>query len=242
MLTDEPFGHQPPLSLRLDEEWATMRRRRSLLVAVDRWRLLAAPPADLDDVLVACGYRVSPTAARNETLGRLVELAHDRELAARIVLQRLLPGLLTAAKRRPADPTAPPAFEELVTSAWISIRATNLQPGGEAIGAALISDAYHRAFVAPWRRRSSTELPRDPGHFDAIASVRTPDPFDELVAALAEARHRGLPAEDIELVGHLLRAGSSEAVAAARKVTTRTVRNHRSRTVYRIRRLVTAAA
>lgn len=239
--TDDPVAAFPSLSKRLDMEWTMLRRRPHVLRAVRRWQLVEAPLADLDAVLSACGYRLAPTPTRNVVLGRLVERAHDDELAARIVLQRLLPGLLATVRRRARGARSEGLFEELVGAAWISIRSANAGVGSSAIAAALISDARHRAFVAPSRRRSATEVSLDPGQLEQAPATVDPSAFEELVDVVGEARRGGLPDEDLDLVVNLLRLGTPTALAAERNVTTRTVRNHRARATFRIHRLTAAA-
>jgi len=241
MHTDDPGGKLPSLSQRLDMEWAALRRQPHVLRTVRRWRVLDVPLADLDTLLVSCGYRAAPTPGRNEVLGRLVEQARHDDLAARIVLQRLLPGLLATVRRRAARVGTDGLFEELAGAAWISIRTTNVRVGSDAIAAALISDAYHRAFVAPRRRRAATEVPLDPGQLEHAPASMEASAFEELVDVVGEARRGGLPDEDLDLVVHLLRAGSPAALAAERNVTARTVRNHRARATFRIHRLTAAA-
>jgi hypothetical protein len=224
------------LSCRLDREWAALRRRRAALERVGAWALTPGPVTDLDAVLAAAGYRQPATRARNEVLHRLVERARSDDLAARIVLQRILPGLLAVVRHRRARFDADDVFEELIGAAWIVIRLGRVTPASQHVAATLISASAHRAFVAPARRRSTTEVMTDPGRFGEHADRSDLSPFEELAALVREAREHGLPPEDLELVRALVRLESTTAVAAARKVTARTVRNHRDRAVYGIRR------
>lgn len=224
------------LSRRLDHEWAALRRRRSALAAVGTWGLTPSPIVDLDEVLAATGYRQAAGPDHNETLRRLLALARTDDLAARIVLQRILPGLLAIVRRRGVRHGAAGLFEELIGTAWIAIRLTHVAADSEHVAATLISDAAHRAFVAPARRRSAREVAVDPGAFAETPDPRVATALEELAALLREAREHGLPSEDVELVRELVRAESTTAVAAARQVTARTVRNHRDRAVYGIRR------
>ena len=101
---------------------------------------------DLDDVLAACGFGVAHTASRNEALARLVTIARQDDLAARVVVQRLLPGLLGIARRRRAFERE--AFDELLGAAWLTIRQARTA-GREHLAAGLVRDAAYRAFTAP---------------------------------------------------------------------------------------------
>ena len=225
------------LSSSLDREWAALRRRPDVRATVTSWNLTSPPIGDLDALLAATGYRVAATDAHNEVLRRLLDRARHDDLAARIVLQRILPGLLAAVRRRGLRHGSEGLLEELVGWAWISIRLAHVAAGSRHVAATLVNDATHRAFVAPRRRRSSREIAVDPGSFVDEPDTTDPTPLEELAALIAEARRRGLPGEDLALVRDLVRAESTAVVAAARQVTPRTVRNHRDRAVYSIRRL-----
>src|SRR5262245_35946950 len=100
------------LSSRLDREWRALRHDPAALARVRSWALTPAAVGDLDELLVLAGYRVPHTPGRNALLLRLVVLAADDELAARIVLQRLLPGLLAVIRRRRRSSDG--SFEELL--------------------------------------------------------------------------------------------------------------------------------
>jgi hypothetical protein len=81
----------------------------------------------------------------------------------------------------------------------------------------------------------------DPRALDDEPVARAVTACEELAELLGDARRAGFDPIDLDLVRDLLRTGSPAAVAAERKVTTRTVRNHRDRVTYRLRRLAEAA-
>ena len=64
------------------------------------------PFADLDELLALAGHGTARTPEANAVLGRLVDVAHVDELASRVVVQRLLPGLLAIVRRRGASTVA----------------------------------------------------------------------------------------------------------------------------------------
>jgi hypothetical protein len=213
------------------------------LATVAGWQLTDGRGGDLDELLLATGYRHAARPDGNEVLRRLLDRARagdgsgGRDLAGRIVLQRILPGLLAVVRRRGYGRGTAGLFEELIGTAWISIRVAHVAPDSRHVAATLISDATHRAFVAPRRRRSAREVVTDPIAFVEEAATEELTPLEELAALVAEARGRGLPSEDLTTVRDLMRTESTALVAAARAVTARTVRNHRDRAVYSIRRL-----
>lgn len=227
------------LSSRLDAEWAALRRRPAALARARRWGVTVRPVADLDDLLAAVGHRVSTDPADNDRLRVLLQVARTDDLAARVVLQRILPGLLARVRRR-GRARRDGVFEELLGAAWISIRTTRHGEGCANLAAALVYDAVHRAFTAPARRRSAGEVALDPASFEEDEESRSPSSLEELLELVADARRHGLSDEDLRLVADLLRTGSAAVVAAERDVTPRTIRNHRARAAHEIRRIACA--
>jgi hypothetical protein len=219
------------LSGRLDRDWRQLARTPAAVSRAATWRLVPVV-RHLDDVLVATGFGVPHTAANNATLARLVGLARADDLAARVVMQRILPGLLGVARRRRLFERD--AFEDLVGAAWLVIRRAN-PAGKEQLAANLVRDAAYRAFTAPGRRLSATEIAVDPRTLDEEPAPERIGPCEELAMLLADARAMGVPTADLDLFRELAVVGSPGRVAARREITPRTVRNHRDRAAARIR-------
>ena len=171
---------------------------------------------------------------------QLVVRAADDELAARIAIQRIMPGLLAVVRRRGA--ACDEGLDELVGAAWIGVRTFNPARGSRCVAAALIADADYRAFRSRWRRRCAgerptgltLELPHDePGRHAGSAAGRS-------VRAAAAA---GVPDDDLELVRRVGGRGARRPSSSPGScdVTTRTVRNRRVRVTDRLRQLAAAA-
>jgi hypothetical protein len=237
-MTADP--HLPSLSTRLDLEWATLRHRRPIVDRARSWGVTTQPFADLDELLALAGFRTERSAAANAVVARLVDAGRRDELATRIVLQRVLPGLLGTVRRRRWYGGADEAFELLLGAAWLAIRAYRPERRPERIAANLVRDAAYSAFIAPARRRSATEVVVDPESLDLVETPRV-SPGEELAELVALARSSGVPDADLDLLRHLVRAGSPLVVAAECNVTVRTVRNRRDRLTARLRRLALAA-
>ena len=86
-------------------------------------------------------------------LRRLVVAAADDRLAARIVLQRLLPGLLAIVRREQQRERDVDAFDLLAAEAWMAIVTYHPDRRPTDIAARLLNDARHRAFTTPRRRQ-----------------------------------------------------------------------------------------
>ena len=225
------------LSCRLDRQWRAVARDPASVARANAWGVMA-PVALLDEVLTACGHGARQhDDDHNRVLVHVVALARDDDLAARTAMQRIVPGLLSIARRRRSFERD--AFEELVGAAWVTIR--HAHPAGkEHVAANLVRDAAYRAFTAPGRRLSATEIAVDPRTLDEEPYVARVGPCEELAMLLAEARLDGVPTADLDLFRDLAAVGSPGLLAALRDVTPRTVRNHRDRAAARLRQVAAA--
>lgn len=248
---------QQHLLVRLHREWKVLSHRPAVLRRASGWGL-DLPFTSLDDIVVAAGLyhrreareAAGRTAAGtspegNTVLARLLVLARSDDLAARVVLQRLLPGLVSRARRwRPTRRGgSETAFEELVTAAWLVIRGFPVERRPTHLAANLLRDAEYQAFVRATRRVGEAEsVP--PSMLDLPVSVeRAVEPAVELAELVADA-HRVLSARDVQLVRLLVSGRSPVEVAAAMDVSVRTVGYHRDAVVRRLRQAAreTAAA
>jgi hypothetical protein len=239
-------------SYRLDAEWNQLRTARASLRRARRWAdgdpehpvsRLVADISDLGDVIAATHRGATPAGSDDAILHRLVELARCDELAGRLLVQRLLPGLISRATcfrdlRGGIDP-----LELAVPAAWLAIRTFDTDHRRHHIAASLISDAVFAAFRGPLRRRSSTEVTRSPDRFaESSGELITRCALEELADVVRDARCAGVPAADIDLLRRLAQVESPGMLAVERNVTTRTIRNHRDRAVERVRTALAIAA
>lgn len=227
-----------PLVRRLQREWRRLHHRPDAVLQAAGWEIVTGPISDLDQVLTAIGFEVAATDAGESALRSLVlRSAHD-PLAARVVLQRLLPGLLSYARRRAH---VPQATDELVGAAWIAITTFDPARRPRCLAAALLADADYRAFRFGWRRAASSGEVIGDVALDDLAGPPAVSAADEVADLLADAVEAGLPPADVALLRRLLDTPSTDAVAAELRVTARTVRNRRSRATDRLRELALAA-
>jgi hypothetical protein len=228
------------VSAQLQREWDRLRTRPAVVERARGWGVTDRRFDDLDALLALAGFRAVATDETEAVLRRIVIRAADDELAARIVLQRVLPGLLALVRRRQSR-LGDDMLEHLVAAAWIAIRTFAPSRRPACLAAALIGQADHACFCRPGRRRSTSEVTFDPARVTGMPDERRVSACEELADVLADARAAGVPNADLELVRHLLRTGSPGQVARDLQVTARTIRNRRDRVTRRLRQAALAA-
>jgi RNA polymerase sigma factor (sigma-70 family) len=217
---------------RLGHEWRRLNFRPSSVRIASAWQITSGPPSCLDDVLTAVGAGGDSSPAADLRLRRLVAIARTDDLAARVVIERILPGLLklTSKYRRSTD-----SFEELLAAAWIAVRTYNPERSPSNIAVALLSDAEYAAYRRRMRRREHIEPPTPLP--EQLAAVDERHAADELAALLDDAEAAGMRADDVDLVRRLAAETSTEELAHQLHVTSRTIRNRRGRAVAALREL-----
>lgn len=223
-------------NVRLAHEWVRLAHRPTLVRRAVEWGLTQRPPTTLDDVVDAVGRQTNPTPESEWRLRRLVTIARTDDLAGRVVIERLKPGLL-AISRRYRD--RPDAFEELLAVVWIAIRTFNPERRPSCTAVALLSDAEWGAFRQQQRRHGWNEQPHD--LLDVVPDDPLRDPLVELAELVRDARTAGMHRDDLELVRRLAADQRTEDVALDLNVTARTVRNRRDRVTTRLREIAFAA-
>lgn len=153
-----------PILEQLDREWDELASSPRARRAVSRWA--SAHPAlagnrDLAEILAA--RRVPARAPA--ILEALAVLAPGDELAARTLLQALLPGLVCLASKSGNDD--PAAIDELVSLAWERIRTYPTTRHGSVAANVLLDTRKryrkHRVIEAPRSSMSIVDEPVDGG-------------------------------------------------------------------------------
>ena len=245
----------PPLqshvfARQLGRDWEGLRRRPAELALARSWRAHIGDGAlarvlarlhDLDQIIDAT-KSVNGGDEADVALLQLVELAQFEQLAGRIVIQRLLPGLISRAApyRSRRDDIDPAEF--VVAAAWIALRRYDATVRRRFVAASLISDATFQAFRQPLRRRGASEEAVPAERLDRLAApAPSVSALEQLAEVIRLAGSRGVPAADLQLVRDLMQAGSANLLAVHHGVTPRTIRNRRDRAVANIREAVHAA-
>ncbi len=243
-----------PLAAALIAEWRRLSSCPGSSARVLAWGLdeelggsiEIAGDTTLDDVLVRIGFlagRCDDEADR--ALGAVVRRAATDELAARVVLQRVLPGLVAVARRRGRRAgSSQQAFDEVVASAWIVIRRFPLDRRPRKIAANLVRDAEYEAFVRSRRLRSATERPGLTAEAElgstAVFDDEPADAAAEVAELLLAAHRHGVDEDDLDFVRAWARGLDTAALAARYAVCERTVRNRRRRIAHQLRAVAAA--
>lgn len=247
-----PQTDNRPLLARLEREWQALNMRPAVLRRAQGWGV-AAPFGSLDQLLAAAGYwpsRQAPGGSRcagrwyagHRYVGRRADAtwvlgqrgarsagasrgATD-DVAARVVLQRVLPGVVARARRWGSHRTGGSAdvFDELLSVTWTVIREFPVERRPLHVAANLLRDSEYRAFERANRRLLVHELTA-PHLLDG--PVLTGDALDA-AAELAEVVAAVGMLTDRNPTDRTAREGCSAAeAAAALRVSERTIRNHR---------------
>ena len=232
--------------------------RRASVGRARTWGL-AVDITSLDDVVLATGWYdsaqrrlgtatpidpVSPhgghrnAVAAEAVMHRLLLAAQHDDLAARVVLQRLLPGLITRARRwtRRHDGDA---LADVVAAAWTVIRTYPLARRPHHLVANLLNDSEYHAFRRAGRRMLQ-QVPVEHRHLDLPVEHVAHEPLRELADVVSCAR--SLCDADRRLLSLLLSGSSTLEMAATLEVSERTVRNHRAHLVEVLRDTIEQAA
>lgn len=232
----QPLGSASPVHRRFVREWERLRHDPVALRHAAGWRLVTGPLRDLDEIV----QLTLPTAPGSErVLHALVARAAHDDLAARLLLQRLLPDLARLHRRRRWRSGQVVDFGDLLATGWLVIRTYNPARRPSRLAGSLLSDVEYREYRAA-SRRIGHGTPADPIGFDELVDEPRPDPTVEL-AALVNESAGSLDDGDRHLLARLVDGRRTVEIARELEVTPRTIRNRRDRLTDKLREVAVAA-
>ena len=232
------IGTASPVHHSLVREWERLRSRPDALQRAAGWHLVTVPLTDLEQI-VQRASAPQPPEEQEEVLHRLVRHAREDDLAARVLLQRLLPDLVVLHRQRGWQRWHDVGFGDLVATGWTVIRTYNPDRRPARLAKSLISDVEYREYRAE-RRRIGHGCPSDPRFFDELVTAVDRDPTVELAALIGDPG-AGLDDDDRDLVRRLLSGRMAIDIARELDITPRTLRNRRERIAVRLREVAVAA-
>lgn len=151
-----------PLVKGLLDDWEATARSPRALRRANSWGLPGGPVAHLNDMVVRAGFGGRPDCddADAYLLG-LVRLAATDRLAAQIVLHRVLPPVISIARRRGRRHVGgiEGALGDLVTQAWFVISCYPVERRPRKVAANIVRDIEYFEYVAGHRaRRTKVEF------------------------------------------------------------------------------------
>jgi DNA-binding CsgD family transcriptional regulator len=163
--TDNPLirtTRSGPLVKGLLADWEVATRSPRALRRANSWGLPGGPVAHLDDIVVRAGFGGRPDCDDADAyLLELVRLAATDPLAAQIVLHRVLPPVISIARRRGRRHVGgiEGALGDLVTQAWFVISSYPVERRPRKVAANIVRDIEYFEFVSGHRaRRTKVEF------------------------------------------------------------------------------------
>ncbi|TSA51787.1 MAG: sigma-70 family RNA polymerase sigma factor [Actinobacteria bacterium] len=232
-----PTGSSPTVRC-LVKEWANISTQPITLRRVNGWGLPGTRVRNLDEVLIRAGFGLSATdSVGDQYLLQLVIRAADDELASRIVLQRLLPPLISIARRRGKINRGgfDEAMVETVAQAWMLIRTYPIKKRPAKIASNLVRDSEYFAFVRDTRIKHLAVAWGD----DAMSKVTNPEvrlnPEEELGNLLQEAAKWNIHPRSLRVLHQLADGQSLSQIATDSGVAIRTVHSWRKAALSELR-------
>ena len=243
----DPTRRRSRLGDRLDAEWAVIRTSRRAVRRAATWRstdgdhpldrvldrVLGAPLPDLGEIIAAT-QRGAEDGDDEPILLRLVVLARTDDLACRLLVQRMLPALVHAARRYCRIGHGGESLDATVAALCLAIHSYDSERRTRHVAASLTSDTVHQAFRKARRAKSSSEVVRAPHHFADAVDAREPSAFELLAVVVRDARRAGATERDLTTIREFV-VDHPSTIAARHCVTTRAVRMRRERAVANIR-------
>jgi hypothetical protein len=195
-------------------DWEQFCSAQPATIAAELEALLAATHGNNDEA--------------DQNLAALVERAAADPTMARLVLQRVMPGLLSVAKRRAnlAPGTFGEILHDLVANAWIAVCTYPLDRRPRKVAANLVRDIEYNTFTQQNRlRRVASDAVAD---LPERSTPRHTNPGEDVITVLAAARTAGANPDGLRLLGELAVAGRSVGeLAESYGVSPRTILNRR---------------
>lgn len=211
-------------------EWEQLRSRRTTLRTVNSWDFMPRRVGDLDEVLELCGFgRAVDDVDGDRLLWHLVRQAETCDVAARIVLHRILPALMAMAKRRGqlAHGGMEAAMTDILATAWCVIREYPHHRRHHKVAANLVRDTEYHAFVRHHRLRHVDETQVGDEMLQRMIESNQEDDSREIVDVLNDAAEMGVDPHHLDLLREFANGRTSDDIAARLGVSSRTVRNHK---------------
>lgn len=224
------------------DEWQRIATRRRVLAQVNAWPFVPHEITHLDQLLVLAGFgKAFNDDDGDRFLFELVQQAAVDELAALVVVHRVMPAIMSIASRRgrihPGGATG--AITDLLGHAWIVVRTYPCDRRPRKVAANIALDIEYHTFVRPYRLKRidsvnvapdiMCEIVHDDHEENIGRNVRfsPQESADELADILHDAESHGVDEHHLVLLRRLASGETGEEIAKTEGVSSRTVRSRR---------------
>jgi DNA-binding CsgD family transcriptional regulator len=232
----------------LSNEWQILERDPENVRRTSQWNLAGTAPETLCDLAMRAGLGQGVDQSTADAfLYDLVCVAvtqpsrsEDAKLASRIVIQRLLPGLISIASRRGriCDGGFDEAFGRILTETWSTIIEFPTERRKQKIAVNILRDSESRAF---WRHDRAARVEASRKDIFRAEYERTADENlnNEWMRESAwEFAHENLAGQNLDVFKEMFAGVSSAETASRLGLTERAVRYHRTAVTNQLRSLV----
>jgi DNA-directed RNA polymerase specialized sigma24 family protein len=222
----------------LRSEWTRLATAPSSIRRVNSWGLSESPIQHLDDVLLLAGFGRDPKdSVADRYLFLLVRRASTDELAARIVLQRLLPPLVSIARRRGKVTVGgfDEALTDVISHAWMLIRTYPVERRPAKVASNLVRDSEYHAFVRPTRYQRYTVQLCDPSTMTHLVAPESDESAQAILVELVDQVSPSMSAHSVMVLQELADGLTIEQIAIKHGVQLRTARTWRREAISELR-------
>lgn len=257
----DPSTTRLPSATRLWLEWHDIAGRRRTVAHANSWGLPGEPIHHLDEMIDRAGYGQDLKSEECDAyMSQLAAVAKTDELACRIVIQRILPGIIAVSLRRGriVEGGAPQALDDMLSAAWVIIRNFPIDRRPRRVAANVLRDMEYLAFVRDTRsKRHRTEMATDnstilslgtslnarggAAAFGVLVASDSSDPTAdaaEFACVMETLRERGLRPIDERAFDEMLTDRQSPESAKLAGISPRALRDRRQTAIARARHLL----
>ena len=226
---------------KLVKEWHLISSRRHEVDVVNSWKLPGGKVVNLDQVLVRAGFNTARDDSHGDSyLWLLVKRASVDELAARIVLQRILPPLVAIARRRGQiiDGGIDGAIAEVLPTAWTVIRQYPWHRRPHKVASNLVLDSEYFAFVQANRAKKVKVFAVEPNLLSQLVSEPETCEFPQeisLESLINLAISRGIEPRHVEVLRAVASGQTAATIAKHYGIAERTARAWRALAISELR-------
>lgn len=226
---------------KLVKEWQLISSRRKEVEVVNSWRLPGGEVENLDQVLIRAGFNTARDDSQGDGyLWLLVKHASQDELAARIVLQRILPPLVAIARRRGQilDGGIDAAIAEVLPTAWTVIRQYPWHRRPNKVASNLVLDSEYFAFVQANRMKKVKVFSVEPKLLNEIVAEPENDEVNQeisLESLISVAISQGIQSRHVDVLRAVASGKTAATIAKQYGIAERTARAWRATAISELR-------